>query len=409
MTHTPMKRTAIARGLLALAATLAVGGAQAADGDSIFTLSGFGTVGLVTSDTDDAEYVIYGQRNGGRKQASGEVDSKIAVQLGAKFNSMFSATVQALSKQNGDGNFKPRAEWAFVKAQLTPGIAVRAGRVGAPLFAVSDFRDVGFANTWLRPPQDVYGQVPISHVDGADVSFQTSFGDAALTVQLIGGKSKEVVEGTDVETSGLKGLNATLDLGNGLTLRVGHVAADLTVKNRDVISLVGLLRQTPFASVGNQIDPTKKDASFSGIGVAYDEGNWLVNAEYTKRKTDSLIPNTTGWFVTLGHRIGKFTPYATISQLKRDDTNVTNNIPAGVAIPGVTANLRALVDGAIESQRNEQKTAALGLRWDAMRNVAVKAQWERISPNGTGLFVARTPTWANERVNVLSVAVDFVF
>ncbi|WP_374657527.1 hypothetical protein [Inhella sp.] len=409
MNAIPMKKQASARHLLGVAALIAVSGVQAASGDSMFSISGFGTVGLVATDTDDAEYVVYGQRSGGRKQASAEVDSKLAVQLGVKFTSMFSATVQALSKQNGDGNFKPRAEWAFLKAQVTPDLAIRVGRVGAPLFAVSDFRDVSFANTWLRPPQDVYGQVPISHIDGADLSYQSSFGDTTLTVQLVGGKSKEVVGGTDVEATDFRGVNATVELGNGMTLRVGHVEAKLTVKSASLAGLVGLLRQLPFASVGNEIDPTRKDSSFSGVGLAYDEGNWLVNAEYTKRKTDSIIPSTTGWFLTVGHRLGKFTPYATLSELKRDDTNVNNAIPPGVAIPGVTADLRALVEGTVNSQRTDQKTTALGLRWDLMPSVAMKAQWERVKPNGTGLFVARTPGWGNERVNVLSLSVDFVF
>ncbi len=392
-----------------VAAALLAAGAHAADADSIFSVSGFGTLGLVATDTDDAEYVISGQTHGGRKRASGEVDSKIAVQFGAKFSPVFSGTLQLLSKQNGDGNFKPRAEWAFMKAQISPALALRAGRMGVPLFAVSDFRDVGYANTWLRPPQDVYGQVPISHFDGGDLSYQANLGDSVLTLQLLGGRSKDTSGGVDVEIAKLAGLNATLDLGNGLTLRVGHVRGDLTVKSASISSLAGLLRQTPFASVGNELDATKKSASFSGLGLAYDEGDWIASAEYTRRKTDSIIPSTTGWFVTLGHRIGSFTPYGTVSQLKRDSSNVSNNIPPGVAIPGVTPDLQALVNGAIESQRTDQKTAALGLRWDAYRNIALKAQWERISPSGTGLFLERKPGWGNERVNVLSVAMDFVF
>jgi Gram-negative porin len=406
MNKTPVP-TRLLRALFGLSAALATAGAQA--DDSMFSISGFGTVGLVKTDTDKAEYVISGQPNGATKKASAEVDSKIAVQLGAKFSSMFSATAQVMSRQNGEGSFKPRVEWAFLKGQLTPAVAVRAGRMGAPLFAVSDFRNVGYANTWLRPPQEVYGQVSFSSFDGADVGYSTSFGDASLNVQGFGGSTKDTTDRVDLEVKKLVGVNATLDLGNGLTLRVGHAQGKLTVKSASIAGLVGLLRQTPFAAVGNEMIATDKDATFSGLGLNYDEGNWVVSSEYTKRKTDSFVTDTTGWFITVGHRFGKFTPYATLSELKRDSTNVNNTIPPGVAIPNVTANLQALVNGALASQRSEQKTGALGVRWDAYRNVAVKAQLERISPRGDGLFIAKVPGWGSERVNVLSVAVDFVF
>ena len=150
--------------LLPLLLALAAGGASAADG--MFSLSGFGTLGLVRTSTDDAQFALFGQTRGADKDASAEVDSKLGVQVGAKFSDVFSGTLQVLTKSNGKGNFTPGVEWAFLKAQVTPGLALRAGRMGAPFFAVSDFRDVGYANTALRPPKDVYDQVPVSHFDG---------------------------------------------------------------------------------------------------------------------------------------------------------------------------------------------------------------------------------------------------
>lgn len=393
---------------LALAA-LTLGTSAHAAGDSMFSFSGFGTVGLVGTNNSDADFVIPGQPRGATKSISGEVSSKLGLQVSGKFNSMFSATAQLLTKQTGDGNFTPELEWGFVKAQLMPSLALRVGRMGAPFFAVSDFRDVGYANTWLRPPQDVYGQVPLSHFDGADLFWQTNAGPATVNVQLYGGKSKSVFEHTDIDFSDLYGFNATAEFDNGLTLRVGHVETKLTVKSVALGQLVGLLRMTPFASVGNQLDATDKSGTFSGVGLSYDSGNLLAMVEYTKRKTDSYVPSTTGWYGTLGYRFGKFTPYVTVSELKQDSSNVNNTIPAGVAIPGVTPDLRALVNGTLEAQSNRQKTTSLGVRWDAWRSIAVKAQYDRITPNGPGLFANPTPAFGHSNVNVYSVAVDFVF
>lgn len=392
--------------LSALLACLITGGAQAAEEANIFSVSGFATLGVVKTDSDDGHFVLTGQPRGATKDASGEVDSKLGVQLGAKFNPMFSATVQVLARHTGDGDFVPGIEWAFVKAQLAPSVAVRLGRMGAPFFAVSDFRAVGFANTALRPAPDVYGQVPVSHFDGGDVTWQTNTGLGTVTAQLFGGQAKDTVSRTDVELKKLVGVNATLELDNGLSLRVGHVSGKLTVKSASLNGLVTTLRATPFASVGDEMDPNSRKASFTGIGLNWDEGDWVLNTEYTQRRTETYIPDTNGWYITAGRRIGSWTPYATVSQVRTVASNVNNTIqPLTTGL----AQLKAVVDGTVASQHLGQKTVALGARWDFYRNFALKAQLERIRLDGNGYFTQVKPGLANSSVNVLSVAVDTVF
>jgi hypothetical protein len=387
--------------LLALAA-----GAAAAD-DKVFSLSGFGTLGLVRTSTDDAQYALFGQVRGADKDASAEVDTKLGVQVGAKFNSTFSATVQVLTKSNGKGNFMPGVEWAFVKAQVTPGLALRAGRMGAPFFAVSDFRDVGYANTALRPPKDVYDQVPVSHFDGADASYQLSTGLGTLTGQVFGGKASDTSQRYTVDVKRLAGFNATLETDAGLTLRLGYAEGKLTVGNAALNGLVTTLRATPFAAVGNQLDPNNSKASFSGVGLSWDQGEWVASAEYTQRRIKTFLADTDGWYVLVGHRFGPLTPYVTVSEARTVSSNVNNTIPAATA--QLTA-LKAAVDNVVEGQRHTQKTFAVGARWDFARNLALKAQWENVRPDGRGYFISTTPAWGNGKtVNVISVALDTVF
>lgn len=391
--------------LLPLLLALAAGGASAAD--SMFSLSGFGTLGLVRTSTDDGQYALFGQVRGADKDPSAEVDSKLGVQVGAKFNNMFSGTVQVLTKSNGKGNFMPGVEWAFLKAQVTPALAVRAGRMGAPFFAVSDFRDVGFANTALRPPKDVYDQVPVSHFDGADASYQLATPVGTLTGQVFGGKASDTSQRYKVDVKSMAGFNATLETDAGLTLRLGYAEGKLTVGNAPLNSLVATLRATPFASVGDQLDPNNSKASFSGVGLTWDQGEWLVNAEYTQRRIKSFLSDTDGWYVLVGHRFGPLTPYLTVSEARTVDSNVNNTIPT--ATPQLTA-LKMAVDGLVEGQRHTQKTVALGARWDFARNFAFKAQWESVRPEGRGYFISTNANWGNGKtVNVFSVALDTVF
>lgn len=391
--------------LLPLLLALAAGGASAADG--MFSLSGFGTLGLVRTSTDDAQYALFGQVRGADKDPSAEVDSKLGVQVGAKFNNMFSGTVQVLTKSNGKGNFMPGVEWAFLKAQVTPALAVRAGRMGAPFFAVSDFRDVGFANTALRPPKDVYDQVPVSHFDGADASYQLSTAVGTLTGQVFGGKASDTSQRYKVDVKSLAGFNATLETDAGLTLRLGYAQGKLTVGNAALNSLVATLRATPFASVGDQLDPSNSKASFSGVGLTWDQGEWIVNAEYTQRRVKSFLADTDGWYVLVGRRFGPLTPYLTVSEARTVDSNVNNTIPTATA--QLTA-LKLAVDGVVDGQRHTQKTVALGARWDFARSFALKAQWESVRPEGRGYFISTNANWGNGKtVNVFSVALDTVF
>lgn len=380
-----------------------------AQGSDMFTVSGFATVGVVGTSTDAAHYVMPGQVRGATKDLSGEVDSKLGLQVNGRFSPMFSGTVQLLSKQNGEGSFKPGLEWAFLKAQLAQGTSVRLGRMGAPFFAVSDFRNVGYANTWLRPPLEVYGQVPFSQFDGADVSFQTALGGATVNLQLYGGQAKDSYERTDIKFKKMAGFNSTAEF-DGITLRLGHVEGKVTVESATLNQLVTGLRSVPMAavsSVGDQLSAADKKAAFTGFGVSFDQGNFVGSVEYTMRRCECYIADTTGWYATLGYRVGKFTPYGTVSQLKVDSSNVNNTIPVGVNTQLTT--LKLTVDGLVATQHVAQKAVGVGLRWDLMRNVALKAQYDRVKPDTIGLFTADQAGFGGKNVNVYSLAVDTVF
>ncbi len=393
----------------ALGMALAAGAAAPAlaeDGPD-FRFSGFGTVAAVKVDQPGVEYSQPGQTSGAGESASFKSDSRLGAQFDATLNKVLSATVQVLAKHSGKGDDQPRVEWAFAKARLGSAFTLRAGRIGAPFFAVSDFREVGYANTWLRTPTDVYGQVFLRTFDGADLLYTGDVAGVSVTAQVLTGKTTAAYERTDVDFKNQVGLNVTAEVAEGVTLRLGSISGRLTVNSASMKSLVAALAGTPFPSVGEQIDCTDRKASFSGAGVSVESGNWVGSAEYTRRRTACYVPDTTGWHLMAGHRFGSVTPYVIVSKVKRDATNVVNTIPLGLA-PALDV-LSATVDGLVASVAIDQKSTAVGLRWDAWRNTAVKAQWERVDTQGGYGFFRQVGTAPTSPVNVLSVAVDFVF
>jgi hypothetical protein len=426
---------------LAAAALLACMSAQAeySSPDGQFSMSGFGTLGFTRSGTDDALFNSPGQGGGAGKSGSATPDSKVAVQGTYKFSPTVSATAQLITKYDAEAQYVPSVEWAFAKWQITPQINVRAGRMGAPFFMVSDFRDVGYANTAIRPNLDVYGQVPVSNFEGADVTYQTNVGSASLSSTLWAGNSNAkyasalssngtAAPPSDVDIKRVFGVNLQAEFDSGVSLRFGHAQGKLSVNSSSANTIIGLLSGALAGGAGptiqgqalalkNTLTTDNADASFTGIGVSLDRDNIVAAAEFTKRKiSGGYVPDTTGWYTLVGYRFGKFLPYVSLSKLKVDDPNA--------ALPSVSAPLATAAGGAqavLNTQKIAQRTASLGLRWDVSSGVAVKTQFDRITKpaDSNGLFLVRDPVAdlsaggtflkPKKNISVLSVAVDFVF
>jgi hypothetical protein len=425
---------------LAAAAMVACMSAQAdyTSPDGKFSMSGFGTVGLAKSSTNDAGFNYPGQGGGAGTSPSTNPDSKVAVQGTYKFAPTVSATTQVLTKYNASASYEPTIEWAFAKWQALPALTLRAGRIGAPFFMVSDFRDVGYANTTARPSLDVYGQVPVSQFEGLDASYQLGMGAVTLTSTLWAGDSHAsyalanpaVRDPSDVSIKHNVGLNFVAEIDGGFTVRLGRSQGKLSVSSSTSAAIIQSAQQftasalpaqykVGFQSAIDMLSAEGVKASFTGIGLGYDQDNWVASLEYTKRKTDTYISDTTGWYATVGYRVGKFTPYVGYSKLKTDEraANPLSVLPGAFGPTNVTNStlLKAGLEQVLNTQKVDQHTSTVGVRWDALSGVAIKAQWDQIhkpadaqglffEPSAASNFVAE-----KRKVNVLTLSVDFVF
>ena len=442
---------------LAAAALVACSGAMAGyqSPDGNFTLSGFGTIGAAKTTTDDVVMNYPGQRGGATQSPSFHPDTKAAVQGTYKFTPTLSATTQVMTKFDGDGQYEPKAEWMFGKWQATPGLTIRAGRMGAPYFMISDFRDVGYANTAVRPQLEVYGQVPVSQFEGADVAYQMNIGDTTITSTLWAGDSHaKYTSALNKPSSVLDikqtvGLNFNADLGNGITIRVGHTRGKINVKNDAGTQLrtVVATAKTAFANTATAVppyaalinaksasldtvyqlvNPDADKATFNGIGVTYDVDNWIFNGEFTKRTTKGFISDTTGWYAQVGYRLNAFTPYVGLAKIgtdRRASNPVASNFATSTAVDGLNAYLNGIRDGVtqtLNTQKLDQKTITLGARWDVAPNIALKAQWDRTTKpeDSGGVFLSTSSELnsssaafiaAKKTVHVFSLSADFVF
>ena len=413
----------ICKSFVLLALSAACTQAWAAD-SSIFPpvkVTGFGTAALTWTDTNDAEYARPNQVSGATESHRTGVDSQFGVQADARFNPWLTATVQGLVRKNGREGYRAGLTWAFLKAKINDQWSVRAGRVVAPFFLISDYRNIGFANTTLRPPTEVYGQVPLDSIDGGDLTYNTSFGDTTLTAQAAVGQSTVVttIRGATVKIVGqdIVALNLTAEHGP-VILRVAHNRARLFPDGpspSDAL-LAGLrFAESRFGlpvlgQLARDLTLANKKVSFTSMGAILDWNNIVAQGEIAQRTTDTAQPDTRSWYVTAGYRFGKILPYYTHSQAKATG-RVANTVPTACAIPGclpVLTGLRAGVAGV--TTITDQATDTIGVRWDFASSAALKVQFDRVRPlNGTnGMFVNVQPGFKGP-VTVGAVAVDFVF
>lgn len=403
---------------VALAATAVA--AHAIDLNEHVSISGFGTLGFAHTNTNAAEFrpTVFPSTGANASGLDFGVDSKIGLQLNGKLNSQFSGVVQLLVQRGKENETLPRLSMGFLQWQPKPELSVRVGRLRWGAFFVTESLAIGYANPWIRPPVDVYAQVPMYTIDGIDALYQINFGDTSLTIQPMFGTTKFNLpppfpgsNQIDGKSDKLAGINLVAEKGPW-TLRAGYNRTRLTVSNSMTQSLFDGLRMAsamlPEAgALADKLEARDKRGEFMGTGVIYNEGRVLLQSEFTKRMTDSFMASTTGWYVTGGYRFGKLMPYATLARLRVDSALSDGTIPPS----GQFAMLAQGVNMLLNTGNNGQQTISLGARYDFRKNMSLKVQFDHVRLRGagsTGFLVNVQPGFAGP-VNVLSTAIDFVF
>jgi hypothetical protein len=382
---------ALAIGLASLASL-----SHAENVSSKLQINGFATAGgsWVTDDFDTRYYAdAFIPGSGIDESGSYTDDNVLGIQLSYALDERFDLVGQLVSK--GRNGYDTQADWAYIAYKANDQLRVRAGRFAAPFFLYSENRNVGQAYPWARLPVELYGAVPLDSLDGIDLLFRQPVGSWNFDAQLSAG-------GTRADYGALKNsanLNFTLSNDN-FSVRAGYSASklDLTLgKNPfgNPTEQLGYLMN----SFGVDLDVQEGDASFADIGAVYDDGNWLVAAEFGERRIDRYLSDQEAGYLTVGHYVGKWLPYvmySKINTIKSDEcladlnpalTNASTAAaqalmafgPASPQFAAASAAAQA-VGGAIfvSCAGNEQTSYSAGFRYDATKQVSVKLQLDHV-------------------------------
>jgi hypothetical protein len=352
------------------AAVLALGASLPSANASIddhVTFSGFGTLGVVHSAYDEADFIAaVSQPNGVgySRKWSATPDSDLGAQANFVLPGGLSGVVQVLSRYDAEGNYKPSVEWANLKYDFTPDLAVRIGRILLPTYEHADTRNVGYSLPWVRVPIEITYASTASHSDGLDVIYQLHAGTLTQELQMQWGTTQQDLPGLAF-TSNRARIAMFSD-----TLRYGDASLHVVYQQSDTAqNSPGRLRLT-------------------GVGFAYEPGAWFISADsnYTQ---SSYFGDLLAWYVSAGMRFGRFTPYASYSTLHQESVG--------------TSTLAFLGD---------QHTVAAGVRWDFAKNLDFKLQLEQVtldSLDDPAAFANLQPgARIGDKAHVISLTLDFL-
>jgi hypothetical protein len=277
-------------------------------------------------------------------------ESLAGVQFRKEFSPTLSATAQIVARaQNPNAGSRPTVDWAYVTWSPSTDSAwtFQAGRQRIPLYYYSDYLYIGYAYPWVRPAPDVYGW-PIYAYDGVNATYKTQLGssDWAMTASAWAGSftqkddayNTKIYYTTPTNESWKKIIGSWVAINNG----VFDVRAMLMHHNDSIWQ----------ENAGVRTDILDHQSTrIMGLSANMDYKNWLIKTEVDRFEQVDLskgINNVYKYLLAgVGYTYGNWTPMYTFSRYR---------------------TIAAPIEG-----RNSQY---LSLRWDFMKNTALKVQYD---------------------------------
>ncbi|MEL0647397.1 hypothetical protein V6248_08175 [Pseudoalteromonas agarivorans] len=340
--------------------------------------------------------------------------SLIGLQAEYQFNDKWSATAQGLLRSDSTTvSGESGLEWLYLTYTPTDKLQIKAGKLRTPFFTMSDFSDVGFAYPWINPPQQVYDTYLFKTFNGIDAIYK--FGSEDLDVSLegyYGEESGSIGIGpfkTGFEVDNLIGAIAKINIKN-IEFRAsrynGHIKLDL----KSISKLQDVLADFDFNKSADSLS-TEGGAHADQFGVIYDNLDYFFRGEWVRIKTElDIIPTIQSYYLTVGYNNAPFTYHLTFADSDVEINSNQNEIPVGVS--GNLDQLAFAYNSVFsESAPDSLKTWTVGIRWDVLPNLALKAEVSALEGNevDNSFFVIPEDTSFDRKTNLYLIGLDWVF
>lgn len=391
-----------------------------ADDDMRWSVKGFGTFGFAGTDSDDLGfYRSITQTQDVTNSWGISTDSRLGLQVDLKINNSLHAAVQWVARDHAGDFFEQNLDWAFLRWDINDRTNIRVGRIGADVFLLSDYRNVGYAYPWMRPPHEFYSHLAVNHADGFDFSHKIYFDDDLLTLKVFAGYSFNQVPSIGSETIDLESpvVGGILKFESGnWTTRAGFAYLRLLtdVPNEQLVNILN----SPLINTGipgiKQVIPDlslkNTNVHYYSFGSIFDNGSWLAYAEasYLNSETN-YFPDSVSGYLSIGKRISNVTLYSLFGINHSFQKDVY--VPSPIFPSPQLQELSQIVNRIINNNGIDEKSVSLGLRWDFHPKIAFKTQWTHywLGSNGTQFWQDNSLREKSAQTNVWSLGIDFIF
>jgi len=413
-------------------------------------VDGFMTAGFGYANADRYEY-----DSGLRETVSHKADSVIGLQVEGRVNNKTSAVTQLVAR--GADDFLIDTQWAYISHRASDSSEFRIGRMLAPHYLMSEYREVGYAYPWVQPPAELYISAGSNSFDGVAYLYSLDVGQWRHDMYVNWGgadASEGFVEASDAVNLGLVSSIGSWQFAAKLS------SSDVRVTNPlfDALATQGLIPR---------IDDR---LTYTVVGIQYDNGKLLFMGEGSRIEMEGAMPDTDAAYATVGYRFGKFMPHLTwassrirdsgdrpdqlafstqddlfgnpsgapdlcplndpnpdaslcLARVPYDPTRVPPALAALIPAGTQTLGVAYPADFLARILERAQDSVTLGMRYDVMNNMAVKFDWTRVidthgtfgllTPADGNFFVdpatGQAQAFPGDEFDVLRVAVDVVF
>jgi hypothetical protein len=360
--------------------------AQAENWADRISISGFASA--IYQGTDEEVHFNGEASESGINEDGSFQGTKIGLGIRADITDRMSFASQFLS-EDSEG-YSTHVDWAFAAIKLTDDFTFRAGKIKYPVGLVNEYQAVGYAMPWLITPEVIYSELATENAmattrtapgvtresyTGASLYWNKTVGDWAWDVNLFGGSV--ALESSDVKK--LRGITVNLDWND----TVQFTASTYTGVMRNVPAFVAD-EDTGLPVANSMTAMNGKEHSVDLFGAKADWNNFVFYTEFATINMETIkAMSADAWYITVGYHFGKWLPHYTYQSYENDTKSNA-------------------------AQYTQYNISALGLRYELMRNTALKFDIAQIDhENGAGLFNA-VPNDAG-KIMKFGIGLDYIF
>ena len=396
-----------------------------ADTDMI-KLNGFATLGAIYNDSDDLGFHT-NLKTPARSGFSFAPDSLIGGQANIHFAPQWDAVVQAVYRDKQDSSLLNYIDVAFLRYTLDSRWEIRAGRMNTDIYFLSEYRSVGYAYLWARPPAEFYSKVTsVSQFEGADIMYKHSVGHGFLQLKAGFGESDARIATTgrayDIDFADVLSTSISYQQDNW-QLRASFLdtkISDFSASLKSIDDAIALFPPSIWPGgleLRDRFDFVGKKQQFYGLGYQYDNDLWLIQSEVGFINSEwDLERDTVSGYISVGYQLEDLTYFATLSAVKPTKNNLSDSVGeisagAPVAVVAAIQSFSPLIRDALEQNVIKQHTLSFGAKWMLSPSLVAKFQldYSAISENGHALWRVYNEPNARETVTVTSFNLNWVF